>query len=133
MGVSAMLSQSGKACSPHTKAAGLVRKSDLVGPGQVQVQRWNSIEFYFLTWEGRNFLNACLSKKGKENYSQGNREIAQWLTYCSSGGLGFGSQHPPGRSQLPIVCNSCLRDCQVLTVAHRNSCRHTHIHINKNE
>lgn len=47
MGVSVMLSQSGKACSPHTEAAGLVRKSDLVGPGQVQVQRWNSIEVFF--------------------------------------------------------------------------------------
>lgn len=99
MGVPAVLSQSGRACSPHTNAAGLVRNSDLVGPGQVQVQRWNSMEFvfFFSMREGRNFLNACLSKKGKEN-SQGNREIAQWLTYCPSGGLGFGSQDPHGGS-----------------------------------
>lgn len=69
----------GRACSPYTKAAGLVRKSALVGSGQVQVQGQNSVGFVFVSSVGKIIIISVLAypkEAGKGNLiSQGDGEI----------------------------------------------------------
>jgi hypothetical protein len=79
--VSVTLCRPGGACSPYTKAAGLVRKSALVGPGQVPVQGQNSIGFVFVFNMGKVIMISMLvypKRKGKRKPEEPGRE--RWLS-----------------------------------------------------